>query len=96
MNQTKKEVKEFVFCMVAGDTQTEVHVKGCKDIQRGVAIHNKTFGGYAQRAYQDTHAVEAETVEKAIKSEIEALNADFGENVWAEEHFTIMPCCRRR
>ena len=92
----EKIAKKFVFCMVAGDTQTEVHIDGCRDIERGVTIYNKTLGGYSQRAYQDTHAMEGETVEQAIKSEIEVLNADFGDNVWGEEHFTIMPCCRRR
>lgn len=91
----EKTEKKFIFCLVAGDTQTEVHIDGCKDIQRGVTKYNKTLGSHVERSYQDVHTVEATSVKEAIEQEIEELNADFGEGVWSEQYFTIMPCCRK-
>ena len=94
---TNEEKKGFVFCVIAGDTQTDVHIEGCKDIQRGLALYGKTMGGHSgERAYQDVHVVEANTAEEAVEGEIEELNSDFGEGVWSSQYFTVMPCCRRR
>lgn len=85
--------KKFVFCLVAGDTQTEVHIDGCRDIQRGIEKYNKTIGGHVARSYQGTTIVIAESVDSAIKKEIEKLNDEFGDGEWLEQDFTIMPCC---
>lgn len=93
----EKTEKNFAFCLVAGDTQTEVHIDGCRDIYRGVALYNNRIGGHSgERAYQDVHVLEANTVEEALEEEINDLNADFGQGVWTKQYFTIMPCCRKK
>jgi hypothetical protein len=92
----EKTEKKFIFCLVAGDTQTEVHIDGCNDIQRGVTKYNKTLGGHVDRSYQGTTTVIAETVDDAVEKELEKLNEEFGEGQWLEQDFAIMPCCRKK
>ncbi len=100
MGQEQKEEKKkfaFAFCMIAGDTQTEVHTNECRDVYRGIALYGKTFGGHlGVRAYHDVYVVEANTAEEAVEEEIEELNSTFPEDSWSKRDFTIMPCCRRR
>ena len=93
-------MEKYVFCNLAGQTEWDVHLYGCADIQRGLTIgagnHNMSHGRKIARIYSDSYVVEAETVDEAISGEIEDLNSDFGEGSWKENSFHVMPCAKKQ
>lgn len=93
-------MSKFVICSVEGDLAWDVHIAGCQDIKRGMTLGRglrniDQRGKKIVRIYQESHEVEAKTVQVAIQKEIDSLNSDFGEGTWDENYFTIMPCARK-
>ena len=87
----------YTVCSIAGDNGFDVHTASCKDVKRGLSLGRKYGGGHLTqkvRQYADCNTYEADSAKDVVKHEIRELNSDFGEGVWDEDSFHIMPCIK--